>query len=159
MNDFDEILDSYYQKIYRFCIHRLGNQNDAEDATQECFTKAYKNFSSLKDQNLVKQWLYQIASNVCNDRFRSLGRFKKIIKNLFIGENTLPVESNHMILKVIKKLPKQQSEIFILRQLHDFSTEETANMLGITDGTVKSQLSRAISFLKKELEAKGFFDN
>lgn len=159
MSSFEDIVDSYYQPIYRFCYHLLANQAEAEDATQECFLKAYKYIENLRDEKLIKAWLYQISRNVCIDKQRGFSKFKSFLKSYITFEESLPIESDHLILKLVAKLPKQQAEIFILRQLHDFSTEETAKIVGVTEGTVKSQLSRAVNFLKHELKESGFFDN
>lgn len=142
----------YYQDIYSFCFQFTGNQHDAEDATQATFLKAWNKFSTLQDQSAARGWLYSIARNSCLDQCRWWKRFLGFKK-------TLPVEHNisgdsdlaRHLEKLIAALPLKQREVFILRHWQGFSTRETASLLGISSGTVKSHLKRAVDSLRKDI--------
>jgi len=150
--EWEEFVHRYYQDIYSFCFHFSGNQHDAEDATQATFLKAWSKFSTLRDRNAARGWLYSIARNSCLDQCRWWKRFLGF-KNHLSNEHQTDGDSDlaRTLETLIAALPLKQREVFILRHWHGFSTEETANMLGIKVGTVKSHLKRAIDSLRQKI--------
>ncbi len=151
--NFDLIVSDYYEAIYTFAYHLSRSREDAEDITQDTFLRAQRNLHQLKSPGLAKHWLYKIARNVFYDRKRSLKYFLGFIKS----ERDSPPSTSHepeletILAQLIQRLPLRQREVFILRHWHEFSTEETARLLGISEGSVKSHLSRAILKLKDDL--------
>lgn len=149
----------HYDQIYRFCVAMLGNLDEGLDATQNIFQKAHRGFSGVRKSDSVKSWLYQIARNECIDRKRWWNRTVFALKTLN-RELERPKTSNQelsvIVTELVQRLPERQREVFILRHWHEYSTEETAKLLGIDIGTVKSHLSRAIASLKAELTGEFF---
>lgn len=149
----NDVVEDYYTPIYRFCLHFSGDQSEAEELTQDTFLKAHKSIGNINDPSKIKAWLYSIAKNTCRDRYRWWKRRPIHHSEIEISDHSLSCSPLAMtILGLINKLPTKQREVFILRQLHGFSTEETATLLSISAGTVKSHLKRAIDRLKLNLE-------
>ena len=151
--NWNEIIELYYDPIYGFCRQFLGGAAEAEDATQEVFFKAFKKQADLRDTKAAKAWLYSIARCECLDRTRWWRR-------LAVWRAAQPTaeprteglgELGRAVLEELANLPTRQREVFILRHWHGFSTKETAELLGISDGTVKSQLKRAVDTVKAAL--------
>jgi len=142
-------------------MQMLGSVQEAEDATQSCFMKAWTSRATVQNEHSIRSWLYSIARNECLDRLRAYKRVSKLLAEyLFVN----PVERSHTAPEIpllpafqirVLALPKRQREIFLLRHLHQFSTEESAKLLNINAGTVKAHLKRAVDTLKKTFEAEG----
>lgn len=149
-----ELVNEHYQAIYAFAFQFLGRREDAEDVTQEVFLKAGQKFNTLLDHGKVRPWLYQIARNACVDRTRW---YKRMLLDNDSSPAPLEIESDLLLgrklLTAIQALPRKQREVFILRMLHDLSTQETARILSIQSGSVKSHLSRAVLSLQKNMVA------
>ncbi len=152
--DWNQFVEEHYEGIYRFCLSYFRSTDQAEDAVQNTFLKAWKNRRSLKSETSQKAWLYSIARNACRDKTRWWKRWHNTFSS---NEAVEPEVFSQSILsitleKLIAALPDRQREVFILRHWHGFDTIETARILGIHPGTVKSHLKRAIDSLKSSLE-------
>ena len=132
------------------------NPWDAEDLVQEVFVKALKSDWQQVDDTKVRSYLLSIAHNLAIDKYRSLKRFKSYLNSFVYQDSTKIPDSAFLLHKQIMKLPSSQREIFILRHIQDLSTEETAEILKVSVGTVKSQLNRAVQTIKNTLNN---FDN
>lgn len=156
--DWEQFVRTYYSSIYAFCKQILGSSAEAEDATQETFLRAYKKQSTLKEYSAQRAWIYSIARNACFDRKRWWKRqFRLFVRTE--DETTEAVatqpqlsELTQELQKAIAELPQKQREVFVLRHWHGFSTEETARLLNLETGTVKSHLKRAVDKLKQRIE-------
>ena len=147
------LLTTHYEEIYRFCLHFLGSRAEAEDVTQEVFIKAFQSLDSVREEGATRGWLYSIARNCCIDKKRWWKRYLTFLhRGREEGVDQGMGELSLTLSKLISELPERQREIFILRHFHDFSTEDTAQLLNISPGTVKSHLKRAVDSLKKALE-------
>lgn len=156
--DWESFVQTHYSAIFGFCFQLLGSRGDAEDAVQEAFMRAFKSQSALKDHAVAKAWIYSIARNVCLDRRRW---WKRQLRWLQLSSDdevgAVPAENSEKGLSttlrsLIAALPQKQREVFVLRHWQGFSTEETAALLRIGEGAVKSHLKRAVDRLKEELE-------
>lgn len=149
--DFDPIIDEFYTPIYRFCLFFLGSEAEAADATQDTFVKAHRSINSIRKNESTKHWIYAIARNTCIDRKRWWKRLRLFQEQSVASERVEQSEDLKILLKrLIAELPERQREVFILRHWHGFSTEETAQLLRVEEGTVKSHLKRAIDKLKSD---------
>ncbi|MCB0334392.1 MAG: RNA polymerase sigma factor [Bdellovibrionales bacterium] len=159
--DWESIVTEYYDPLYRYCYQYHGNRADAEDATQQTFLKAYQSLDSLQQDSSLKAWLYSIARNVCIDRSRRWKRFLQLLPSVQEDPLVEPklTTLSRGLLELIQALPTKQREVFILRHWHDFSTDEVASLLSISNGTVKTHLKRAVDTLRKELESRGEFSS
>jgi len=150
--NWEQFVEEYYQRIYRYCYQFLGRASEAEDVTQETFLKAYRSRSTLKDSSARSAWIYSIARNSCLDKKRWWQRYFRVLEDVDTSSPETPgYELTLTLRKLILDLPHKQREVFILRHWHQFSTKEAADLLGIQEGTVKSHLKRAVEKLKAAL--------
>jgi RNA polymerase sigma-70 factor (ECF subfamily) len=150
--EWEEIVELYYTSIFRFCRQFLGSHTEAQDATQIVFYKACKRLPTRKDKSTTRSWLYQIARNTCIDKVRWWKRYFTFRDSIEVSFANAPTTISKTLREAVSALPTRQREVFILRHWHDFSTEQTAEQLGITPGSVKTHLKRAIKTLRTRLE-------
>lgn len=167
MIDLDNLEDSiskiyrkYYLEVYRFLVCFSGNQNDAEDLTQEVFIRVLYNLSTFKNENNLKTWIFSIAKHVAVDHYRKK-RFSSIFSEGFFkqiessnkGPNEL-IEQNEMkmlIHEAISKLKPKYRAVVIFRGINELSVKETSKILNCSESKVKVDYHRAIKDLKKML--------
>lgn len=167
MIDLDNLEDSiskiyrkYYLEVYRFLVCFSGNQNDAEDLTQEVFIRVLNNLSTFKNENNLKTWIFSIAKHVAVDHYRKK-RFSSIFSEGFFkqiessnkGPNDL-IEQNEMkmlIHEAISKLKPKYRAVVIFRGINELSVKETSKILNCSESKVKVDYHRAIKDLKKML--------
>lgn len=150
----NEIVDMYYDEIYRFLYRRMGNKAAAEDVTQDTFIKFIKNLPYYKEKNKLKSFLFTIAINTSNDYFR---RYKQELFFLTldnIGEEitedkTLQKEDALIVREAVLSLPDIQRDVIILRFYHDLKIKEIASVQEVPVPTVKTRLRRALKALKE----------
>lgn len=164
---FDDIVLTYQDRIYNLCRHMLGNAQDAEDAAQDTFLKAYQALPRFQPGASLYTWLYRIAANTCIDYkkkpfFESLfgdspGKDEYIIHDR-PSDNPSPeklYESKQVgraLQASLGKLSPKLRAIIILKEMEELSYEEIAETLEISMGTVKSRIARAREELKKIME-------
>lgn len=159
-----ELVKLYEKKLYYFCLKILKNSFDATDAVQMTFIKISSSINSFEKRGNFSSWIYKIALNNCNDILRQKKRrqwvlFDNIadIKADFFPKKTpeehlLSSELGKIMYSEIKKLPKNQKSLIILRDIHGFSYNEIERILSMKEGTVKSGLNRARKKLRENLE-------
>ena len=169
--EFSRLVGTYSGKIYRLAIKMLNQQQDAEDVLQETFVKAYRGLKSFDGRSKLSTWLFRIATNEALMIIRRKhpevisidepveteeGEQEpiQIIDWCCLPENELLSEETKGILDAaVQKLPERLKVVFLLRDIDDLSTHETAEVLGLTDTAVKTRLSRARLRLREELSA------
>jgi RNA polymerase sigma-70 factor (ECF subfamily) len=169
--EFSRLVDAYSSKIYRLAIKMLNHQEDAEDVLQETFLKAYRGLKSFTGRSKISTWLFRIATNEAlmiirrkHPEFVSIDESVEteegeqepiqIVDWCCLPENELlSEESRNRLDTAAQKLPESLRVVFVLRDLNDLSTHETAEILGLTDTAVKTRLSRARLRLREELSA------
>lgn len=162
--DWDELVEELHPAIYRYCLHLLHHRSsaDAADATQESFLKALKAAHRPATIAEARLWMFSIARNVCIDQMRW---WKRAGSFLFSSGTAERPETDRadvlrlMLRESLKKLSSRQYEVFILRHWHGFSTEETATLLALDSGSVKSHLKRAVDHLRKDFVDLELSDN
>lgn len=152
-----ELYDRYSSKMYGVCLRYAGNTNDADDILQEGFIKVYNNLHKFRGEGSLEGWIRRIFINTCIEQFR------KKVKSYNISEaheNT--VEDGDLsamdmlaakdLVRLIHELSPGYKAVFNLYVVEGYSHKEIAQLLGISEGTSKSQLARAKGTLKKILE-------
>ncbi|MFT4416208.1 RNA polymerase sigma factor [Fredinandcohnia humi] len=157
------IYEQNYLDVYRFLICFSGNQNDAEDMTQEVFIRVLNNLSNFNKGNNLKTWIFSIAKHVAIDHYRKK-RFTSIFKEGFFrqleslekGPNELieQNESKKFVRDAIFKLKPNYRAVVILRGINEFSIKETSEILQCSESKVKVDYHRALKDLKKKLKIK-----
>lgn len=158
--EIDKIYNRHYLDVYRFLICFSGNQNDAEDLTQEVFIRVLNNLSNTKSINNVKTWIFSIAKHVAIDHYRKR-RFSSLFTDGFFSlivstekEPNELFEQNEMkrhVHTAISKLKPHYRAVIILRGINEFSIKETSEILQCSESKVKVDYHRALKELKKKL--------
>jgi RNA polymerase sigma-70 factor (ECF subfamily) len=165
---FSELVVRHESKVYGLCLKMLGNPEDAEDCLQEVFIKAFEALPDFRQEARFSTWLYRIAYNACLMRIRKRKLDTvPLDKPIQIGEekmqrevadwttdpraDVMNEELNEVLLKHINELQPENRIVFVLRDIHGLSTDDTANVLGLSVPAVKSRLHRARLFLRERL--------
>jgi RNA polymerase sigma-70 factor, ECF subfamily len=148
---FEELYNQHAQRLYSLAYRMLGNPADAEDAVQDAFLVAHKRLDTFRGEAAIGTWLYRLAVNQCLDRLRSrAGREALVTDSLDEPDSPWqpaahadrPVE--RMALQhAIARLPEGSRSIFVLHDVEGLEHREIGRLLGISEGTSKSQLHKA----------------
>jgi RNA polymerase sigma-70 factor (ECF subfamily) len=167
--EFSRLVDTYSSKIYRLAIKMLNQQQDAEDVLQETFLKAYRGIKSFDGRSKISTWLFRIAMNealmVIRRKHPDTVSIDEPVETeegeqepiqiidwcCLPEEELLSEETREKLDVAVQKLPERLRVVFVLRDINDLSTHETAEVLGLTDTAVKTRLSRARLRLREEL--------
>lgn len=155
-----EICEAYYQEIYYFLYHFVGNRSDAEDITQEVFARVLQALPRYDGRVALKTWIFSIAKHVAIDQYRRK-RFQQIfVDSWFHGlpaKTGLPEkefaekEQERELREAILALPAKYRLVIIIRSIKGCSIKETAEILGISEAKVKVDFHRAIKLIQKKL--------
>ena len=160
------LMERHYRRLYRLSLSYLRNADDALDAVQETFVKAFQNAGRWDGSADAGPWLSRIAINVAIDRYRRARRRQATFSPL--GEtdhdetmaggepsperHALGSEVGRRIASALRGLPEKQRAVFVLRHYQEMSLQEIGESLGMRLGTVKSNLHRAVYRLRERLE-------
>lgn len=166
---FSRLVDKYERKIFRLAKHITQNDEDAEDVLQESFLKAYSNLENFQMQSKFYTWLVRIAVNEAlmklrkrkSDRTVSLDEPHETEEDTVTREIAVwdddpekkfsREELRDILQKSVDQLKPAFRTVFVLRDIEELSTEETAEALGISIPAVKSRLLRARLQLREKL--------
>jgi RNA polymerase sigma-70 factor (ECF subfamily) len=152
---FNNIIKRYEQAIYNLCYHMLKDADDAEDAAQEVFTRAYFKLDTYNNSRKFSTWLFSIAANYCIDQLRK--RHFQLISwdslatwHRFPGQESpqpervlLETEASQEVRTLLMVLPPDYRLAVILKYWYAMSYQEIADTLKTTVSSVKSKLFRA----------------
>jgi RNA polymerase sigma-70 factor (ECF subfamily) len=145
------IYEHFSPQIHRYVYRLVGNQELADDITQETFLRAFQSIAKTAQDSNISAWLYRIASNACFDvlRRRKLITFMPILEESdksdeFTEEDfSVQVIESQAVRRTLAQMPPTLSVVLVLRSVEGFSCEEIADILKIPKGTVFSRLARA----------------
>jgi RNA polymerase sigma-70 factor (ECF subfamily) len=161
---FAAIVQSYQRPVYNLCYRMLGNQQEAEDATQETFIRAYTNLGKFNPDRKFINWVLTIASNHCVDRLRkrrinwSSLEDDPLVEKVPMPDNIDPhrsavqQETADHVQQLIDQLPADYRTPLVLLYWYGYSYEEIAQVMDLTVPAVKSRLHRARKRLAKMIE-------
>jgi len=129
-------------------LARAGEQHAAEDAVAEAYEKAFLRWDKLADHPNPTAWVIRAA---INQRISTWRRHRRVVADSGAISPMDDAALDPALVQLIRQLPKGQREVLALRVLLDFSTEQTAEALGVKQGTVKKQLHRALHALRLHL--------
>jgi len=161
---YGELVDRHREIAFRTAYLIARNSADAEDATQDAFVKAYYALDRFRTAEPFRPWILRIVSNEARNRRRSAGRRERlalrVIERRGPGDAApspdaaaIAQETRGALLAALETLPERDRQVIACRYLLELSEAETATMLGVRPGTVKSRLSRALARLRRELPA------
>jgi len=163
---FGDIVLKYQDKIYNLCRHMLRNADDAEDAAQDVFLKAYQALPKFQPEASLYTWLYRIAINTCLD-YKKKPIFESLFGDSGEGERLIhdrasdapspeklyqSKQIDQVLQEGLEKLSPKLRAIIILKEIEELSYEEIADTLEISMGTVKSRIARAREELRKIMQ-------
>ena len=165
---FNYLVEKYGGRLYNMALRMMNNREDAQDVVQETFLTVINKIDQFQEKSSIYTWMYKIALNYIFARFRERARIsdevqisdpdfnrihtEELLEIPEIDRNLLTSEKfRQMVQEAVEELPDIYRVVFILRDLQNLSTEETARILGISISNVKIRLMRARVFLREKL--------
>ena len=176
LDAFNDLVARWEAELYRFLRRHLGNREDALDLCQETMVKAYLHIEGLREGSKFKTWLYQIALNLCRDRFRS-GAAKRIAQPFDeAGAEEIAVISGKTaasapdrgadlralldeVERVLGELPEEQCTAILLREYQGLTSEEIGEITGVPAATVRTRVFYGLKAARRMLLARGLMEN
>jgi RNA polymerase sigma-70 factor, ECF subfamily len=165
---YEPIVRAYEPQGLRLAMGMMGNADDARDALQDAFVKAFQNLPRFDTNRAFGPWFFQILRNQCRDLLRSRqARFRVEVVDDGILEfrsdddegsvlrRHQRGEARRLLWKALEQLPEDQREILVLKELEGFRYQEIASILDVPEGTVASRLFHARKGLKAVLDDMG----
>ena len=161
---FERFVATFQSKIFQYSFLMCGQRQDAEEVAQEALMKAFENLDQLRDPERVKPWVFRIAKNAC-----LMKRRKSIFAppeefsldhadsqeprdaSVLPDRRLMAEETAESLRLAIAALPEAMRSVVLLRDLEELSTEDTAEILGVSTDVVKTRLHRARMELRKRL--------
>ncbi len=161
LSAFEQVVLKYQDRIYTLCRYMLYNAEDAPDAAQDVFLKAYGGLKAYRPDASLYTWLYRITVNTCLDygkksrpehcadtsAFDNLASSQPSPERLYQSK-----ETGRLIEGCLRKLPGKLRAAIVLKEIEGLSYEEIAHALGTSVGTVKSRISRAREEMRRRLQ-------
>lgn len=167
----DECIQEHAEGVYRLALRLMRNEAEAEDVMQDTFLSAFRGIDKFDGRSSLRTWLYRIAYNAAIMRLRKRRpEFVSLDEALeqpegaplpqaFFDWSSLPqrelekAEVRDEMERAIRDLPENLRAVFVMRELEELSTEETARALGVSAEAVKTRLHRARLWLRERLTA------
>lgn len=142
------------------CIRYTGSREEAEDVFQESFIKIFKNIKNVREPEYLERWLKHVTINTAINHFRKRNKMShenihEIDLESDAYENMLGEIDQEQLLTIVQNMPEGYKIVFQLYVIEGFSHKEIAGLMKISENTSKSQLSRAKSYLKRQLVSIG----
>ncbi|MGA9670818.1 MAG: sigma-70 family RNA polymerase sigma factor [Terracidiphilus sp.] len=170
-HEFTCVVERHRPQIFRFLLASTRDVDLAETLTQECFLKAHRNWASFRGESSAMTWLMRIAINLQKDHWRNRRmQFWRHTRTNSVdldeasdwlpsGERSaeqklLAQEQVKRVWQSVKGLSERQRTVFLLRYVEEQELSEIARATGLSEGTVKAHLSRALGRVRAELGGK-----
>lgn len=163
---FDRFVEHFRSKIFHYSWLMCGHKEDAEDVSQETLLRAFDSFASLRDPERVRAWVFRIARNACLmqrrrsvfapsrelslDELRPADEAPAEVERVDV--RLLHSELRAVLDRVILELPQAYRAVVLLRDLEELSTEETAEILGLTSDVVRTRLHRGRLAMRQKMD-------
>ena len=169
---FEAIFQKYERQIHGFIYRMMGNAEDANDLTQECFIRAYRALPQTSADLNVSAWLHRIASNACLDVLRRRQRIRWLPwethkhEHLLHGKpiddperNAISNETQVLVQHALTQMSPRNRVALVLREYEGMSCEEIGQIMGLSRSAVKSVLFRGREEFRKIYRAMGADDS
>lgn len=150
---FEELYRQHARRLYGLVVRMIGSAGEADDLVQEVFLQAYRKLPGFRGDSTLGTWLYRLTMNHCLDHLRGrqakMSRATESLENenaadLATPEPVVPSAISRMDLeRAIEALPPGSKAAFLLHDVEGFEHREVAEILGISEGTSKSQVHKA----------------
>ena len=157
LSDFDVLVDRHSREIFSYLFRLLRNQQDAEDASQETFLRAFRAFPRLKNDSNLRAWLYKIATNVAYTQIKKRKRSNENIVDFSINSlksldhNLEQVDLLETVIQTVNKLPHKQRAALLLRNYQGCSYEEISAALDCSPEAARANVYQATKSLRRQL--------
>lgn len=162
VDSFTTLVDRYYERCARFAVRMLGNQDDAEDALQATFVRAYRALDRYQERDKFSAWLYRILVNQC----RSFAARRSHREKMFVREEAALLaapdagassgqwsgEGEEWVQRVLAELDPLLREAFLLKHVEELSYEEMSALTGASVSALKMRVKRACDRLRDRWE-------
>jgi RNA polymerase sigma-70 factor (ECF subfamily) len=169
--EFSAVVARHRPQIFRFLLSSSRDVDLAETLTQDCFLKAHRNWSSFRGESSALTWLMRIAINLQKDHWRNrrMQFWRHTQSNAValdeasewlpsgersVEQQLMAKERVGQVSKAVEGLSERQRTVFLLRYVEEAELSEIARATGLSEGTVKAHLSRAVARVRKELGGK-----
>ena len=159
----EALIQQHQEAVFRLAYLLTGDASDAEDVAQEAFIRAYRSLDRFDSARPWRPWVLSIAANLARNRRRSIGRYFANLQR-FARYNPDPVlnpegavaeqHRAQALWQAVQRLETGDQEVIYLRYFLELAVEETASVLQVAPGTVKSRLHRALNRLRAVVEAE-----
>lgn len=157
---FEQLMRQYERMVLVTALRLLGSLHDAQDASQEVFLKLYRNLGKVEASGNISGWLYRVTVNACHDlrRRRPASVPMEDAADLKSPEadpavQTAEEERRRVLQMSLRMLSEKERAALVLRDLEGLTTGEVARVLGSSEATVRSQISKA------RVKVKGFVES
>jgi RNA polymerase sigma-70 factor (ECF subfamily) len=167
---FEPLVRKYERRVFRVTLAVLGNIEDAEEAMQDTFVKAFRHLDQFRKEARFTTWLTRIAINEAIQKRSARKTFVPLAETEAAKEQFTPIryeswqsnpeqlygkqEIHRIVEDAIQSLPEIYREVFVLRDVEELSADEAAEVLGITVPALKSRLLRARLMMRETLAVK-----
>lgn len=167
---FNQLIKRWERPIYALAYRTIGSEEDARDVCQETFLRAFRGLGGFKGQAKFSSWLYRIALNLCRDWLRRERRAPVVptpdgVDLVELAGEGDGVESaddrvvrqdlSRAVARAMRAVPEEQRTAIILKEYHELTFQEIANLLGCPLSTAKTRLYQGMTVLRKELDRLG----
>jgi RNA polymerase sigma-70 factor (ECF subfamily) len=154
VDDFEAFYRAEADRVYRALVLTLGNRTLAREATDEAMARAFARWNRVSRCENPGGWVFRVGLNWATSWWRKVRRERPLPAEDPSGGLPGPDPAGTAALTALGRLPRTFRAVVVCRVLFELSTSETAAVLGIAEGTVKSRLARALAGLREALASK-----
>ncbi len=163
---FGELVHRWQRRIFGFICRYVGNREEAQDLTQDTFTKAFQNLNRLTDPARFSSWVYKIALNECRMRFRKEGKLRRMPLDEYLESDLVEVDertpeaalatkqASNSLQEAFRDLPEEQRTVILMKEYQGLKFHEIAEILDVPLSTVKSRMYLGLKTLRRLMEKR-----
>jgi RNA polymerase sigma-70 factor (ECF subfamily) len=157
---FEAFVLGYQKRAFSIAYRITGSVEDARDAVQEAFVRAFRSREDFRGEAAVTTWFHRVVVNASLDVLRKRASLPVAVEEIperpehgvvRPEESARRGEIRRMVESAVHRLPERQRDVFLLKHFEGLSVKEVGATLGLAEGTVKAHLSRAVHALREEL--------
>lgn len=152
----EELYKRYNRILFAICLRYSPNYTEAEDNLQDAFITIFKKIEQYNAKGSFEGWIKRVTVNTVLQKYRKQRFFEIVDEGQIEDEEEPEIEDEEIplqfLLKIIQELPDRYRLVFSMYVMDGYQHKEIAEMLGISDGTSKSNLARARAILKNKIE-------
>lgn len=159
----NQLFGRWYPRVYNLAHRYFGNADTAAEVSQQTFVAIQRGLGKLRDPQAFKAWLYRTAINCCHSQARKQKRRKEQREALSMATNGQPKtpyqqmrrnERSAIVLATLQQIPPEQREVIVMKEYENLKFREIAEILQLSENTVKSRLYYGLKAMRKHLEKR-----